>query len=163
MSTDTSVEGVHFRREWLSPEEIGWRATTAALSDLAAMGAKPLGVLLALSVPASWRAVLDALTDGVGGAVGAAGTQVVGGDLTAGDALVLGITVVGVAARPVLRSGAQVGDALWVTGRLGGPRAALARLLAGGTPPPRASRAVRTPAGEDRGRELARRSWARRR
>ena len=52
-STDVSVEGVHFRRAWLSLEEIGWRATAAALSDLAADGAEPGGVLVALTVPPS--------------------------------------------------------------------------------------------------------------
>ena len=52
-STDVSVEGVHFRRAWLSLEEIGWRATAAALSDLAADGAEADGVLVALTVPAS--------------------------------------------------------------------------------------------------------------
>ena len=51
VSTDASVEGVHFRTEWLSLEEIGWRAAAAALSDLAAMGARPVGVLAALAVP----------------------------------------------------------------------------------------------------------------
>jgi thiamine-monophosphate kinase len=50
-STDVSVEGTHFRTSWLSFEEIGWRATAAALSDLAAEGANPLGVLVALTVP----------------------------------------------------------------------------------------------------------------
>jgi thiamine-monophosphate kinase len=49
VSTDHSVEGVHFRRPWITPEEIGWRATQAALSDLAAMGARPLGLLVALA------------------------------------------------------------------------------------------------------------------
>ena len=63
VSTDSSVEEVHFRAEWLTPEEIGWRATMAALSDLAAMGATPLGVLLALTVPVRWRGSLGAVAE----------------------------------------------------------------------------------------------------
>ncbi|HET7457812.1 MAG TPA: AIR synthase related protein, partial [Gemmatimonadaceae bacterium] len=59
LSTDASVEGVHFRRGWLTPREIGYRATAAALSDLAAAAATPLGVLLAIAVPDAWRAQLD--------------------------------------------------------------------------------------------------------
>ncbi len=65
-STDTSVEGVDFRREWLTPPEIGYRATAAALSDLAAAAASPLGVLLAITVPTNWREVLEGIADGVG-------------------------------------------------------------------------------------------------
>src|ERR1035437_4590351 len=56
VSTDTSVENVHFRREWLSAEEIAYRAVAAALSDLAAMGATPLGMVIALTLTEQWRA-----------------------------------------------------------------------------------------------------------
>jgi thiamine-monophosphate kinase len=126
VSTDTSVEGVHFRRAWLSPAEIGYRATQAALSDLAAMGAAPLGVLLALTVPTSWRAELAALAEGIAEATREASAPIVGGDVTDGDRLALGITVLGHAATPLMRSGARPGDVLYVTGRLGGPGAALA-------------------------------------
>ena len=73
VSTDSSVEGVHFRRGWLSPREIGYRATVAALSDLAAMAATPAGLLLALGVPPKWRSDLDALAPGVAWAGTAAG------------------------------------------------------------------------------------------
>jgi thiamine-monophosphate kinase len=51
VSTDLSVEGVHFRLDWIGHAEVGWRATAAALSDLAAEGATPIGVLSALTVP----------------------------------------------------------------------------------------------------------------
>lgn len=136
VSTDASVEGTHFRRGWLTPAEIGWRATTSALSDLAAMGARPLGVLLAVSVPPSWRDALGELADGVGEATRAAGTVIVGGDLSGGGELSLTVTVLGSAARPVGRDGARPGDALWVTGRLGAPRRALAALAAGAEPAP---------------------------
>lgn len=128
-STDTSAEEVHFRREWFTPEEIGWRAATSALSDLAAMAARPVGLLLAATVPDRWRDALPAIGDGVGEGADAAGCPIVGGDLTAGRDLVLTVTVLGAAERPVTRGGARPGDALYVTGRLGGPRRALEALL----------------------------------
>jgi thiamine-monophosphate kinase len=134
VSTDSSVETVHFRREWLSSEEIGWRATMAALSDLAAMGAAPLGVLLALTVPRSWRSELSALASGIGEAVSKHAAPIVGGDVTDGDRLALTITVLGHTRAALARSGARAGDTLFVTGALGGPGAALHAWLTGGTP-----------------------------
>lgn len=134
VSTDTTVEEVHFRRAWLTPEEIGWRATQAALSDLAAMGAQPMGVLLALTVPRDWRAELPALAEGIAAATRGAQAPIVGGDVTAGDRLALAITVLGHAALPLTRAGARPGDRLYVTGRLGGPGAALAAWTSGGLP-----------------------------
>src|SRR5262245_42670453 len=74
VSVDTSVEGRHFKREWLSPREIGYRAVAAALSDLAAMAALPVGVLVALGVPRGWRDSLLELADGIGDAVEVART-----------------------------------------------------------------------------------------
>lgn len=134
VSTDTTVEDVHFRRPWLTPTEIGWRATQAALSDLAAMAAAPLGVLLALTVPAAWRRELPALAEGIGDATRAAGAPIVGGDVTDGDRLALAITVLGHAVRPLSRAGAEPGDTLYVTGSLGGPGAALAAWERGAEP-----------------------------
>jgi thiamine-monophosphate kinase len=126
LSTDLSVEGVHFRREWLAPEEIGWRATAAALSDLAATGAAAVGVLAALTLPADEPAeTFSALMDGAGSAVSSVGGVVLGGDLSRGPLLSLAMTVVGRTAAPAHRKGARPGDGLWVTGALGGARAAL--------------------------------------
>lgn len=136
VSTDASVEDVHFRRDWFTPEEVGWRAATSAISDLAAMAARPLGLLLAASVPGHWRDALLAIADGVGEAAAAAGCPIVGGDLTGGRDLVLTVTVLGEATRPVTRAGARPGDVVYVTGRLGGPRRALAALLRDEAPAP---------------------------
>ncbi|HEU4563795.1 MAG TPA: thiamine-phosphate kinase [Gemmatimonadaceae bacterium] len=135
-STDSAIENVHFRREWLAPEEIGWRAAMAALSDLAAMAAQPLGVLVALSVPDRWRDDIPALADGIGAAAEEAGARIVGGDLTGAGELAIGITVLGAAAAPLLRGGARPGDTIYVTGTLGGPRAALRAWSRGETPTP---------------------------
>lgn len=125
VSTDTSVEDVHFRREWLSHAEIGYRATAAAMSDLAAMAATPVGVFLALTLPESDVPLVDEIADGIGECVRSARTLILGGDVTRGDKLSLTLTVIGSAVAPLLRSGAVAGDRVYVTGRLGGPLGAL--------------------------------------
>jgi thiamine-monophosphate kinase len=133
-STDASFEHVHFRREWLTPREIGARAAAAALSDLAAMAATPVGLLLALGVPPAWRSELDALARGIGEVAAAALCPIVGGNVTRAGELSLTITVLGTSPRPLERAEARAGDALYVTGTLGGPGAALDALLRGATP-----------------------------
>jgi thiamine-monophosphate kinase len=126
VGTDLSMEGVHFRAGWLRPHEIGWRAAAASLSDLAAMAAEPLGVLVSLAVSGEWpEEFVSDLMEGVGEAAAAAGAAVWGGDLIRGDRLAIDVVVVGRAPRPVRRAGARPGDGLWVTGALGGPQAAL--------------------------------------
>ena len=135
VSTDTSVEGVHFRREWLSAAEIGYRSAAAALSDLAAMAATPVALLAAMTVPAAWHDALGDLVEGVGTAARAVGALIVGGDTTRGDQLSLTCTVLGYARSPLMRAGARPGDSVYVTGLLGGPAAAVRELLAGRTPP----------------------------
>src|SRR5215210_7530869 len=76
VSTDASFEDVHFRRGWMTPEDVGYRATVAALSDLAAMAARPLGVVVALGVPESWQAFLREVAQGIAGAVASAETEI---------------------------------------------------------------------------------------
>ncbi|HET7622415.1 MAG TPA: thiamine-phosphate kinase [Gemmatimonadaceae bacterium] len=134
VSADSTVENFHFRREWLPARAVGWRATTSALSDLAAMGATPLGVLVSLSLPESWRGEIEELARGIGDAVLAARTTIVGGDLTAANELAMAVTVLGHAATPLTRAGAREGDTLYVTGVLGGPRSAIEALLRGENP-----------------------------
>ena len=134
VTTDTSVEGVHFRREWLNHFEIGYRATASALSDLAAMAARPLGVVIALTLPAADRLEAAALATGIREGASASLCPIVGGDLTAGNTLSLTVTALGSAAAPLTRSGARVGDAVYVTGALGGPGAAVRAWLSGKEP-----------------------------
>ena len=136
VSTDTSVENVHFRRGWLAPEEIAYRAVAAALSDLAAMGAAPLGVVLAVTLTDQWRAEAARLADGFGAAARELSVPIVGGDLTRGSELAIGVTVLGAVEHAIVRSGARAGDTMWVTGRLGGPALALRALEAGQVPAP---------------------------
>ncbi|MEO8090164.1 MAG: thiamine-phosphate kinase [Gemmatimonadales bacterium] len=125
-STDVSVEGVHFRRVWIGPEEVGWRSAAAALSDLAAEGAEPIGLLCAVTMPAAAaEAELFQVMAGVGAAAKSVSAMVLGGDLASGPSWSLAVTVVGRTRAPVTRGGAEPGDGLWVTGNLGGARAAL--------------------------------------
>jgi thiamine-monophosphate kinase len=136
VSTDLSIEGVHFRREWLTPGEIGYRAVAAALSDLAAVAAEPLAVLLSFGIP-EWLddAGLEELAAGAGDAAGDAGAVIAGGDTSRSPQLICDACVVGRAAAPVLRRGARPGDVLVVSGTLGASAAALEGLLAGAQPP----------------------------
>ena len=128
VSTDAAVEGIHFRRDWLSLREAGYRATAAALSDLAAMAATPLGILVAFTADPARRDDLLEIGDGIGDAVRAAGTVIVGGNISAGPALTITTTVVGSAFEPLTRSGARAGDMVYVSGKLGGPAAAVRAL-----------------------------------
>jgi thiamine-monophosphate kinase len=142
LSIDASVEGVHFRRDWLSLEEIGWRGAAGALSDLAAAGAEPIGVLVALTLPrASPPGEEVEVMRGVAAVCRQVGGKVLGGDLTGGAGLGLTVSVLGWAGRPMRRRGARPGDGVWVSGTLGGARAALAAWSAGRAPAP-ASRAA---------------------
>ncbi|HET7228636.1 MAG TPA: thiamine-phosphate kinase [Longimicrobium sp.] len=136
LSVDMSVEGVHFRRDWLSFREIGGRAAAAALSDLAAMAARPVGVLVSLAVPredAGEPAV--EVMEGVRAAAAEVGAVLLGGDLarTSGP-MTIDVTVVGEAPHPVLRSGAAMGDEVWVTGELGGSGLFVEQMLGGWRP-----------------------------
>jgi thiamine-monophosphate kinase len=135
-SVDTALEGRHFRPEWLTPREIGYRAVTGALSDLAAMAARPLGILVALNLPSSSIDKLPDLADGIGDALDAAGTHILGGNVSASDLLCLTTTVLGAVFAPLTRSGMRPGDIIYVTGRFGGPAAAGAAWSSGREPAP---------------------------
>lgn len=134
VSTDSSVENVHFKSDWLTAEEIGYRSAAAALSDLAAMGAKPLGMLVAMAIPEHWRRQLDPLSDGIGEAAQAGDVPILGGDMTRSSELNLTFTVLGTARDALFRTGARPGDIVYVTGSIGGSGAALASFQQGMRP-----------------------------
>lgn len=136
-SIDCSVEGVHFRTDWLSFEEIGARAAGAALSDLAAEGARPIGVLVSVGGSGARDDERDPLLEimsGVGTAVESVGGKVLGGDLVKSDRYLVDVCVLGETRNPITRAGARPGDGIWVTGNFGGCGAALEALLAGKKP-----------------------------
>lgn len=147
LSSDLSVENVHFRREWMTWEEIGYRAAAAALSDLAAMAAVPVGVLAGVALPPELDVrVFEAIGAGIGDCLGRFDAPLVGGDLSRSPGpVMLDLVVAGRAAHPIRRSGAQPGDELWITGRIGGAGLAAAVWDSGGEPEAEAMRAFRTP------------------
>jgi len=135
VSADLSVEDVHFRRGWLEDDEVGFRAAAAALSDLAAMAATPVGVLVSMAFPRGGRWDPERVQEGVRQAAGLAGAAVLGGDVSRSPGpLVLDVTVLGRAPSPVLRAGAVPGDEVWVTGALGASAAAVRIWEGGGEP-----------------------------
>jgi len=121
ITQDALVEGIHFRLETTSWRDLGYKAAAVNLSDLAAMGAEPAGLLVSLAVPdVRVEDVLDlyrGLTE--------PGFAVVGGDTTQADHLAVAVTAVGQSARVPGRAGAKPGDVLVVTGPLGGSAAGL--------------------------------------
>lgn len=133
LSVDASVEGVHFRREWAGWDVLGARAFEAALSDLAAMGARPVAALLALALPrGTTLAEVEAIARGVARAARRAACPVVGGNVTRAREVSITTTVVGASTRRALRrDGARPGDVVYVSGPLGGAALGLAVLQRG--------------------------------
>jgi thiamine-monophosphate kinase len=134
LSTDSQQEGVHFRRQWISPVDLGRRALAVNLSDLGAMGAEPLWGLVAFALPMSTSlAWVEDVARGLRLASEEYGCTIVGGDVTrVPDRTSVTVTVVGAipsGQAPVLRGGAEPGDLCWVTGYPG--RAAAGRSLLG--------------------------------
>jgi thiamine-monophosphate kinase len=134
ITTDFTLEGIHFRRDWHSPESIGYRCLTRGLSDIAAMGGEPAAVFLSLALPSdlqqSWvhrffRSLVHLAEKH--------GATVAGGDTAQSpDGILADIIVTGTVPRgeAILRSGAKPGDRIYVSGQLGGSAAAVARLRA---------------------------------
>ena len=147
LGTDVSVEDVHFRRAWLRWEAIGYRSTAAALSDLAAMGAEALGVLVTLALPPELEtAVYESIGSGVGECLRRVDAALLGGDVTQSPGPVMvDVVAIGAADRPVSRRGVRPADELWVTGTLGAAAAAVADWRAAMEPDPRARRAFERP------------------
>jgi len=136
VSVDSTVEGVHVDLSVCTAADVGWKALMGALSDLAAMGASPLGALVALCVPggAGHGEVALGVMGGVAEASTATGCPVAGGDVSAAGELVVAVTVLGTVegdGTAVSRSGASAGDAVLVTGPCGGSAAGLRELRAG--------------------------------
>ena len=127
-SVDTMVEGVHFPED-MFPEDIGFRAVSVAVSDLAAMGARPIGMTVALTLPEADEFWINTFSQGLAQAVSEYKLPLVGGDTTRGP-LTISVQVMGAlpADKALLREGAQVGDLVYVSGTLGDAAGALAFL-----------------------------------
>src|SRR5688500_86915 len=133
VTTDCMVERVHFRREWAPPPLLGRKALTVNLSDIAAMAGAPRYATVSLCLtPDTTLGFVDGLYDGLLSRAAECGVEIVGGNLAAAEsALVIDVTLLGTGDRLLLRSGAQPGDVVVVTGTLGGAAAGLRCLLKG--------------------------------
>jgi thiamine-monophosphate kinase len=136
VTTDTMIEGHDFKLDWSSAYDLGWKAVATNIADIAAMGAVPTALVVALTVPGetqvSW---LEHFADGLKAAclALAPGCGVVGGDLAASEQIMISVAAHGSleGRSPVLRSGAEIGDVLAVAGTLGRAAAGLALLESG--------------------------------
>ena len=133
-TTDMLVEGVHFRLDWTSPRDLGWKSLAVNLSDLAAMGATPGRALVSVALLPGQQALVEEMYEGLSELARLTGTRVVGGDTvrTSGP-LVINVALIGEAepGRLLRRDGAMPGDLLVLTGTVGAAAAGLAMLLEG--------------------------------
>jgi thiamine-monophosphate kinase len=146
VTQDALVEDVHFRRDWISWRDLGFRAAAVNLSDLAASGAEPEGLIVSLGLPGETE--LDNVLELYVG-MRETGVPVIGGDTTAADRIYLSVTAIGRSERVPGRGGALPGDLIVVTGPLGAAGAAF-----------RENRFVRPPVRIEEGRRLAKSAHA---
>jgi thiamine-monophosphate kinase len=138
VTTDMMIHGPDFRLAWSSAHDLGWKAAATNLSDVAAMGAVPTALVVALAAPAETSvSFLEEFADGLrdGCAVMAPGCGVVGGDLSVSPTLTISVTAFGdlEGRPPVLRSGAMIGDTVAVSGPIGAAAAGLRVLFSEAT------------------------------
>ena len=132
VTSDVLVEGVHFSDQTTPPQAVGWRSAAANLSDLAAMGASPIGITVGLALPGelsvSW---VEEMYRGITGCLQKYGTVIVGGDICRSPITTIAITALGEVdpEKAIRRSTAQIGDAILVSGFHGSSRAGLELLL----------------------------------
>jgi thiamine-monophosphate kinase len=153
LTVDEQVEGTHFDRALLSFEDVGYRATMAAASDLAAMGARPLGALAAWVLPKDFAdADVEQIARGQRQACDELGATIIGGNLARGPVVSIATTWIGTCAAPITRAGAKPGDGIYLCGALGLAAAGFRAL---------AARAAGAPSEKREAREEAIRAWRR--
>jgi thiamine-monophosphate kinase len=156
VTQDTLVEGIHFRLDWTSWCDLGFKVAAVNLSDLAASGAEPEALIVSLGLPGETElAAVIELYEGIA----EAGVPVVGGDTTAAERVYLGVTALGRSPRVPGRGGARPGDLLVVTGPLGASAAGYF-CLRDGIDSPLVRSHLRPPLRLDEGRRLAARAGA---
>lgn len=137
VTTDMMIHGPDFRLAWSEPHDLGWKAAASNLADVAAMGARPTALVVAIAAtPDTPVSLLEGISDGLRDACAqlAPGCGVVGGDLSVSDTLTIAVTAFGdlEGRAPVLRSGASVGDVVALAGKAGSAAAGLRLLFARG-------------------------------
>ena len=146
VTTDMAVDGVHFRKEWSTPEEIGARVAIANLADLYAMGATPSFLVVAVSLTGSesmeW---IEAFAHGIADECRKAGATVIGGDIVRSDRFSVAITAMGRSERIIRKDGAHIGDQVYLSQLPGFSRAGLEQLERGFTYDQRAIDAFKRP------------------
>ena len=148
VAVDQMVEGRHFRRDWSSAHDVGRKAVARSMSDIAAMGARPVALLIGLAAPATLPVAWACeLAEGMVAEASMVGAAVVGGDTVASDTLVLSVTALGdpQGREPITRAGARPGDVVALAGVLGRAAAGLAVLSRGHRQPKSVVAAQRTP------------------
>jgi thiamine-monophosphate kinase len=134
-SCDALIENVHFRREWISPRQLGWKSLAVNVSDMAAMGAAPVAVTISSALPPQTEiAWVENLYRGFADAAKQFQFSIVGGDTTKSDQIMISVSIIGelISSHALRRDGAKDGDALLVTGTLGESAAGLAILQSKG-------------------------------
>lgn len=115
VAADVAVEGIHFRREWSSPIDIGRKITAANLADICAMGGWPEYLIVTAVIPQRWIGDVEEIARGIAMEAELVGAAIIGGDLATGDQLSISITAIGYCEKKLLRSGAKIGDAIVVS------------------------------------------------
>ena len=134
LTTDMLVDNVDFNLSYCSGADIGWKAVAVNASDIAAMGGAPLHAVVSVGLPRGTTIDLfDDLLEGLIQACSRWSLTLAGGDLSEAGELSVSVSMTGTALRPVMRSGAEPGHIIWVTGTLGGAAAGLRALVAGDT------------------------------
>lgn len=134
ISTDISIEGTHFLRNISSPEEIGHKAMTGNLSDIAACGGTPKFAFVSIGIPEDIEQnYIERIYDGMISSASGAGTVIAGGDTSKSKELIISISIYGETEgrAPVMRIGSAPGDSIYITGKLGSSRAGLDILKSG--------------------------------
>jgi thiamine-monophosphate kinase len=132
LSTDCLVENIHFRKEWMTPQEIGSKAIQVNVSDIAAMGGVPRHILVSIFAPDEMEtAYLDKVYSGMRKACKRYNLDIIGGNFSSSKEFSISITITGYAEKPILRSTAKPGDYIFVSGPLGAGHAGLRALQSG--------------------------------